>query len=595
MTPTDGESVERRSRLSPLWREHRARWTLPVVIIVIIGLVAVIDHIDSHRISQVDEPTTSTLVDASGGSTTVDLDRPWSGFNPNNPAGADSSTTTLLSSVLPSAYVVNPKLIPVVNSDLLLSVEATSTSPLVIQYVINPKAVWSDGVPVSADDFIYAWQSQRGTGTDVDGQPDQVASTLGYRDVKSVVGTHGGKTVTVTFSVPYTDWRVMFDHMVPAHIARQVGWNKGFDTFNPAVDLSAGPFVVHAATSDVAVLIRNPRWWGTTALLRKVTVTAASSQAIWTAGLGASTHAVAQPTEFNLKTLDVVSSMPTTESAVKPSLRLLSLEFDVSAPVTDRVAAREAIAHVIDRTDLLNRSFGAIEPDLVVNEDHLATASQSNYTPSSASGEYDAPDLGTTDRLLRSIGYHQNAAGQYVDAAGTPLALRLGVESGDSALSAVATQIVSELRSAGISVTTEPVSAPQAAAVGSAGSTYDLALVVRQASPYQTATANWYSDGQGATGADGNQDWSTIDDPEVDELFAQAAQALNPVTGGAIYAQIDDQLWDQMVALPLFAEPAFTANGVQIDQVQYNPSPDGILWNLSQWATLKPGPPVQKS
>jgi peptide/nickel transport system substrate-binding protein len=96
--------------------------------------------------------------------------------------------------------------------------------------VINPHAVWSDGVPVSADDFIYAWKSQKGDGADIDGQPDQVASTLGYRDVASVVPSHGGKTVTVTFSTPYTDWRDMFDHMVPAHIARRVGWNTDSTT-----------------------------------------------------------------------------------------------------------------------------------------------------------------------------------------------------------------------------------------------------------------------------------------------------------------------------------------------------------------------------
>ena len=55
-------------------------------------------------------------------------------------------------------------------------------------------------------------------------------------------------------------------------------------------------------------------------------------------------------------------------------------------------------------------------------------------------------------------------------------------------------------------------------------------------------------------------------------MFIQAAQALNPVAGGTIYGQIDDQLWDQMVALPLFQEPALVANGVQIANVQYNPS-----------------------
>ncbi len=183
VSPTGAEPVERRQRIASLWREYRARWTLPLVIIVIIGLVAVVDHLGSHRISQVDQATTSVLVAASGGQATVALDRPWAGFNPNTAAGSASSTPTLLASVLPSAYVVNPKLVPQVNSDLLLSVEATSTSPLVVQYIINPQAVWSDGVPVSADDFIYAWQSQQGDGVDVDGQSDQIASNLGYRDV----------------------------------------------------------------------------------------------------------------------------------------------------------------------------------------------------------------------------------------------------------------------------------------------------------------------------------------------------------------------------------------------------------------------------
>ncbi len=70
--------------------------------------------------------------------------------------------------MLPSAYVINPKLVPQVNTDLLESVEATATTPLTIQYVINPKAVWSDGVAVTADDFIYAWQSQQGGAVDVD-------------------------------------------------------------------------------------------------------------------------------------------------------------------------------------------------------------------------------------------------------------------------------------------------------------------------------------------------------------------------------------------------------------------------------------------
>ena len=45
-----------------------------------------------------------------------------------------------------------------------------------------------------------------------------------------------------------------------------------------------------------------------------------------------------------------------------------------------------------------------------------------------------------------------------------------------------------------------------------------------------------------------------------------------------------------MVALPLFGVPGFVANGVQISNVQYNPSIDGILWDVAVWTVLKPGP-----
>jgi len=583
-------SASRRPRIASIWQKHRARWTLPLVIIVIIGAVALVDHLGSHRISQVDQASTSQLVAATGGGATVELDRPWSGFNPNTPAGATSSTPTLLTSVLPSAYVVNSKLIPEVNSDLLVSVEATSTSPLTIQYVINPKATWSDGVPVTADDFVYAWESQRGDGVDVDDQADQVASTLGYDAVSSVTPSHDGKTVTVTFSTPYTDWRDLFDHMVPAHIARRVGWNQGFDTFNPAIDLSAGPYILRSASGDQAVLVRNPKWWGTPAILDRVTLNVAPNARTWTSALAANNQTVVQPTSFDMRALQAVTSLPNSESDIKPSLTTLDLEFNVSSPITSHPAAREAIAHAIDRTSLLTHIFGSIDAALTVDQDHLAAPSQSQYTPSSAAGEYTTVDLDATDHLLKSLGYHRDGLGNYVDAQGKPLTLRMAVEVGDPWINQVAEQITTQLHDAGIAVVTVPADGVSGLTALAASDSYDMALVTRVASPYLTVTADWYSETQGGIGAEDQQDWSQFDDPQVDQLFAEAAQALDPVTGEAVYDEIDDQLWDQMVALPLLEEPGLLANGVQIAGMEYNPSEDGILWDVPLWNTLKPGP-----
>ncbi len=308
--------------------------------------------------------------------------------------------------------------------------------------------------------------------------------------------------------------------------------------------------------------------------------------------LGTSSRSVIEVGSFGLQSLDAVSSLPNTQSAVKSSLDMLQLDFNVTSPVAMRQAARQAIAHVIDRSALLDRVFGSIDPGLVVNQDHLAVASQSNYQQSSAAGEYTAPDPATTSRLLKSIGFHQNGVGDYVDANGKQLTVRMAVETGDPWINSVAALVNAQLRAAGIAVVIQPVSGAQGMESASAANSYDMALVTVVASPFQSVTAAWYTDGLGPSGSVGSQNWSKFADPQVDALFMQAAEALNPVSGETIYGQIDDQLWDQMVSLPLFQEPILVANGVQVGNLQYSPSEVGIMGNAAAWTTLKPGPPT---
>jgi peptide/nickel transport system substrate-binding protein len=589
--PDGAETRRRRGRIETFWAERRARWTLPLVIIVIIVIVATVDHLGAHRIREVDQQSISDLVSTTGGTATVTLDRPWNGFNPGTPGGADSSTPTLLSTVLPSAYRVTPNLGTVLNGDLLSGTKVTSVDPLTIQYVLNPMAEWSDGVPVSADDFIYAWKSQRGTDADVDKQPDMVASTIGYRDVASVTGSQDGKIVTVVFSRPFTDWRMLFSGMVPAHVAEKVGWNHGFDVFNPAVDLSAGPYILQSVSATgTAVLVHNPRWWGTPGTLDQVTVSDAPGPGTWFSALSNNNRTVVQPSIFNLGTLNIASSLPNTQSTVKPSLSFLQLEFNVASPTTSQLVVRQAIAHNVDRTMLLAQTFKSIDPDLDVNEDHLAVASQNAYMASSAASGYDKADPSAADRLLATVGFHRALDSRYVDIAGNPLTVRMAVESGDPWITQVGDDVASQLRLAGISVIVIPVDGEAGLAAASKENSYDMALVTRTAGPFLTSTDGWYSGDLGPTGAAGSKDWSNFDDPVVDQQISKASEELNPVTGASVYAQIDAVLWNQMVALPLFQEPALLANGVQLAGIKYNGSANGLLWDLPTWKTLIPKP-----
>jgi peptide/nickel transport system substrate-binding protein len=272
-------------------------------------------------------------------------------------------------------------------------------------------------------------------------------------------------------------------------------------------------------------------------------------------------------------------------------MSFLDLEFNTKSAVMDRAAAREAIAHLVDRTSLLARTVGTVEPSLGLSEDHLVAPAQPTYAASSMGAAYDMPNPATADHLLRSIGFTKSGAGRYVDVNGSQLTIHLAVETGDPWAAVVGADIGAELRNQGIAVVTTPVAGTEGLRAAAQANTYDLALVTRVTSPFQTQTATWFSAAPTLMSPGEQQDWSRLDDPSVDQLFTQAAQALNPVTGSAIYGQIDNQLWTQMVGLPLFGEPGLLADGPLVANVVYNDTADGILWNVSTWALLRPAPP----
>jgi peptide/nickel transport system substrate-binding protein len=297
-----------------------------------------------------------------------------------------------------------------------------------------------------------------------------------------------------------------------------------------------------------------------------------------------------QADAFTLDDLEALSGRPDVVSSLHPSLGLASLEFDVRSPVTGTVAVRQALAHLVDRTGLRDAVLGSVDPSIPINDDHLAVASQVSYTASSAAGEYAQQDPDAAARLLRTAGYERDAGGTWVCPGGIPLTVRLAVEGGQPWLVSAAFGIVAELRSAGVVLVPSVVDGPAGLRAASAAGAYDLALVVRPSSPFQSVTQAWYAPPPPHAGPADQQDWSRFDDPEVEQLFAKAATILNPVTGGSVYAQIDDQLWDQMVALPLFGLPGVEANGVRLSGVAYNPTEDGLLWNAGQWSRLAAAP-----
>ncbi len=529
------------------------------------------------------------LVTGRGGTATVALSAIPRTLNDHTVAGDTEATRLVASTVWAQVFQIGPELQPTLDTDVVQSAEVVSVNPQTVVYQIAPKAKWSDGVPVSAADFQYAWQSQRGGATDVDGSPDSVASTLGYRDIVSVASSNKGRTVTVTFRTPYADWESLFDDLLPAHIAQAVGWNHGFDRFDRSALVSAGPWLIGKwVPGQSIVLVHNPRWWGPVPRLNRVDLEAVTDPALLAHDVSTGRVQVAAPSVFDAALVSQLSALPETESSTSLGATMLQLDFNVRHAPLDSVDIRQGIAHAIDRVGIVTRVTQPLQHYAWQDSSHLFANLQPSYVDNGTG--YETVDLATADTLLAAGGLVADAHGTWT-LHGSPVTLDLTWSEADPWSDAVGPLVASQLVGAGFDVDTAPVPGPQFVDTVLPGGAFQLALVPVEATAYPSQLAGVYSPAASTGSPSLAQDWTGFDDPKIDALFAQAQGELSADQAGATYQQIDQDLWQDMPTLPLLAEPDLVAFSASLFGVSDDPGGLGPLWNLDNWAPLVAAPP----
>ena len=542
-----------------------------------------------------------------GGTLTVGIDQAPTGCNPNLTAEDTWANQLVLEPVLPSAFVIGPGGSPSYDSAVITQAEVVSTTPQTVVYTINPKAVWSDGTPITATDFLYAWHEQRAPAAADAAQ----SSTLGYRDIRSVKATNHGRTVTVIFKTPFADWQMLFDDLLPAHVMASAGWDPGCTTVDPSIDLSGGPYEIGSVSGKEIVLVRNPRWWGQEPYLDRIVVRVAAGSNQLANWVDRGSAEVVQPSTADASFLAAVATRPRVDSASAVSTTFLQLEYSTTSPVTGDLNVRLGVSHALDRQAMVNAVVGPTSTAVVPAESHLYSQAQSAYPgprspsiqvsgapgytppPTSATPTPSQPfplddDPTDTVKELTAAGYQRDPAGTWVGSDGKPLTLRVVVDTSDSLAVATSAVVVHQLSEAGIATTV--LDAPDTDAAGGmlAAGTADAAVLPFAATPYPSEAIAWYTPVLGTPGQGGSENWSNLDDATVTSTLSKAAQELNPVDASPMYAQADALLWQQMVALPLFAEPTALAWSMYTSGVGPNPNGAGLLWSPETWGIRVP-------
>lgn len=265
------------------------------------------------------------------------------GFNPHLGADQGTVTTAIAAMTLPSPFV--PVQTPEgvqwqPNATLISSAEVTSRAPFTVTYHLVNDAQWSDGLPVTGDDFSYLWQQMAR-------QPN-VVGPAGYRAVTNVQTSGGGKVVTVVFADEYPAWRELFTNLLPSHKLRDdpSGFQSGMDRGKP---VTAGPFSIYSIdrSRDEVRLIRNDRYWSTPPALDQVVLRRAGTlpQMAQTVRNG-DTGIVTLPA--GPASAAEISAIPGVRSNRIPSIRAMTINLNTRADVMRSIAVRQAVFGMID-------------------------------------------------------------------------------------------------------------------------------------------------------------------------------------------------------------------------------------------------------
>ncbi|GKQ41138.1 ABC transporter family substrate-binding protein [Streptomyces sp. A012304] len=322
-------------------------------------------------------------------------------------ADADATTARIAQAVLPSMYRMDASGRAVRNADYLESAKVVDTEPRqVVLYKLDQRAVWSDGREIGAADFAAQWRALSGRDSAY-----WTARNAGYDRIERIERGANDLEVKVTFSRPYADWRSLFSPLYPKDV---MGTPDAFnDGARRKLGVTAGPFAVKQVDRKKAQirLTRNPRWWGRTAKLDEIVLTAVGREKR-TAALAAGTVDLAEIDPATARGLDGAARGAAGPAARAPRAHELRKSLEpaytqlalngADGPLADE-RVRRAVARALDREDLAKAVLKPLGLPAVPVGSHLALSGQEAYAD--GSGALGGQDTAEAQALLADAGW----------------------------------------------------------------------------------------------------------------------------------------------------------------------------------------------
>ncbi len=487
-------------------------------------------------------------------------------LNPFVTGGDASATRDLVRPLMPALYRLGPS---GAREPWLLASEPAGENiggtPWSVRLTLRDDAVWSDGVPITADDLRFTWQAVM--------KSPGIASRDGYDRLTDVV-VEGPKKARLVFREPFARWRDLFSAGLGVLPAHALGATDMSSALASAWPVSGGPFVLASRTAGLEIVLeRNPWAWGEDVpMLDRIRIEFVPD-------------VVTALQLYARGEVDVLGPYPAVELARRAAAALpgsavtndrgatwVGLFLNVKTRELSDVRVRRALALLLDREII-------VEGLVREQGGPLDSPSAGDVARTDGSFARYAFDPTEAERLLDAAGWKRSSSGGTRRKGSRELSVTLAATESDELSQRVVRALNAQASSVGVDLNLVSIDFDQLNRDWLPGSRFEAALLTLRDPPGGGVRARF--------GLGGSSNVSRLSD----KALVAALDAADPtLDDGAPAVDVPSLRVASLVpVIPLFVLEVVLASRPGVHGVRASASADGFLWNAASW-WRKPGP-----
>lgn len=462
----------------------------------------------------------------------------------------------MLSPITPNYYVYDGNGVATMNPDYLVGAvrhveNAASGRQLVVTLTLNPKAVWNDGTPIDAQDWIATWKALSGNNPEY-----PVADTTGWKQLASVSAGADAFQVVLRFASTYPDWTALVagGPMRAEGVATVNAFTKGWTNY-PAANFT-GPFTVSTwdKASGVVTMTPNPHWWGAAPLLTSITWKPVADEAMGAAFANQEVDYV--DIGSNVGAYTQASAAANSAIRIARSSDFRHFTFNSKSPNLSDVRVRQALVMGLDRGQIAASDLAGLPVDTSPLNNNLYVKDQTGYVDQAqATGLDFNPDK--AGQLLDEAGWKLNSDTGFREKDGKPLAVTYVAFQGLDVSENEGLQAQQMLKKIGVNLVIKSASQMDYVKVLTTHA-FDVVAFSWSRSAYPLSNIEQTYGGTTKNGVftANPQNVAQLEIPEVQALAPQIATDMDPLHRAELGNKVARAIWESVHTLPLYQRPA---------------------------------------